>query len=162
MSRASDFVKNGYLRGRRERLDIRSLVERVVEHQNHLGHAVTLEAGTPITVEGVPPALRRMVVNVIDVALKYVAHVRLRLRDAFDYCVLEIDDAGPEMSEQLQRQAFEPLSCVNAFLGGGSENIDCRLATVHAIAHDHGGAITVGHCKSGALRVTILLRLERS
>jgi two-component system, OmpR family, sensor kinase len=76
ISAALDFIKDRSLNRQHERLDFRLLVERVVNDQSDLGHDVTLEGGMPITIEGAPLAVRRMVSNLIDNALKYGERAR--------------------------------------------------------------------------------------
>ncbi len=109
VSAALDFIRDRALSGQREPLDFRLLVESVVDDQSDLGHDVVLQSGTPITIAGNPLALRRMVGNLVDNALKYGERARLRLRVANDECILEIDDDGPGIPEQLQQQVFEPF-----------------------------------------------------
>jgi two-component system OmpR family sensor kinase len=161
ISAALDFIRDRSLNGQHERLDFRLLVERVINDQSDLGHDVTLEGGMPITIEGAPLALRRMVSNLIDNALKYGERASARLHTAFEHCILEIDDDGPGIPEQLQRQVFEPFYRLEASRNRFTGGIGLGLATVRAIVLDHGGQITLGNRKTGGLRVTISLRMAR-
>jgi two-component system OmpR family sensor kinase len=159
ISAALDFLRDRSLGDPHERLDFRLLVERVVNDQSDLGHDATLEGGEPITLEGTPLALRRMVVNLVENALKYGSRARLRLRTILDRCVLEIDDDGPGIPEQLQQQVFEPFFRIEASRNRDTGGIGLGLATVRAIVLDHGGEITIGNRKGGGLRVTVSLAL---
>ncbi|MDB6084228.1 MAG: hypothetical protein JWN43_2109 [Gammaproteobacteria bacterium] len=162
ISAALDFLRDRSLGGHHERLDFRLLVERVANDQSDLGHDVTLEAGTPVTVEGTPLALRRMVANLVENALKYGERARLRLRTVDSRCVLEIEDDGPGIPEQMQHQVFEPFFRIEASRNRDTGGIGLGLATVRAIVLDHGGEITMGNRKNGGLRVTISLHLARA
>jgi two-component system OmpR family sensor kinase len=162
ISAALDFLRDRSLGDPHERLDFRLLVERVVNDQSDLGHDATLEGGEPITLEGTPLALRRMVVNLVENALKYGSRARLRLRTILDRCVLEIDDDGPGIPEQLQQQVFEPFFRIEASRNRDTGGIGLGLATVRAIVLDHGGEITIGNRKGGGLRVTVSLALARA
>ncbi len=158
ISAALDFIKDRSLGGQHERLDFRLLLERVVNDQSDLGHDVTLEAGAPVTIEGTPLALRRMVVNLVDNALKYGQRARLRLRADAARCVLEIDDDGPGIPEPLQEHVFEPFFRIEASRNRDTGGIGLGLATVRAIVLDHGGEIALGNRKNGGLRITMSLR----
>jgi len=157
ISGALDFIRDRSIGGQRERLDLRLLVERVVDDQSDLGHDVTLQPGTAITVEGVPLALRRMVANLVDNAVKYGERARLQLRADKDHCFLEVDDDGPGIPEQLQERVFEPFFRLEASRNRDTGGIGLGLASVRAIAVDHGGEITLGNRKGGGLRVVVSL-----
>jgi len=159
VSAALDFIRDRALSGQREPLDFRLLVESVVDDQSDLGHDVVLQSGTPITIAGNPLALRRMVGNLVDNALKYGERARLRLRVANDECILEIDDDGPGIPEQLQQQVFEPFFRLETSRSRDTGGIGLGLATVRAIVLDHGGEIGLGNRKGGGLRVTVSLPL---
>jgi signal transduction histidine kinase len=157
ISAALNFIRDRSFGGQRERLDLRLLVERVVDDQSDLGHDVTLQPGTPITVEGVPLALRRLATNLVDNAVKYGERARLQLRADKDHCFLEIDDDGPGIPEQLQEQVFEPFFRLEASRNRDTGGIGLGLASVRAIVMDHGGEITLGNRKGGGLRVVVSL-----
>jgi two-component system OmpR family sensor kinase len=159
ISAALDFIHDRISNDQHERLDFRLLVERVVEHQSDLGHDVTLQSGAPVTIEGVPLALRRMVVNLVENALKYGERARLRLNATNRSCSLEIDDDGPGIPEPLQAQVFEPFFRLEASRNRDTGGIGLGLASVRAIMLDHGGDITLGNRKGGGLRATISLPL---
>jgi two-component system OmpR family sensor kinase len=162
VSAALDFIRDRSLSGQREPLDFRLLVESVVDDQSDLGHDVTLQSGTPITLGGNPLALRRMVSNLVDNALKYGERARLRLRVANDQCILEIDDDGPGIPEQLQQQVFEPFFRLESSRNRDTGGIGLGLAAVRAIVLDHGGEIGLGNRKGGGLRVTVSLPVGTS
>ena len=154
---ALDFIRDRSLAGPPERLDFRLLVESVVDNQSDLGHDVTLQPGVPFTMTGNPLSLRRMVVNLVENALKYGERARLRLRVVNDRCVLEIDDDGPGIPEQLHEQVFEPFFRLEASRNRDTGGIGLGLATVRAIVLEHSGEITLGNRKGGGLRVMVSL-----
>ena len=157
ISAALDFIRDRSSSGQREQLDFRLLVESIVDDQGDLGHDVTLQSGAPITLSGNRLALRRMVGNLIDNALKYGHRARLRLRVMDGRCILDIDDDGPGIPGQLQQQVFEPFFRLESSRNRDTGGIGLGLATVRAIALDHGGEIELGNRKDGGLRVTISL-----
>src|SRR5262249_43444539 len=137
ISAALDFIRDRSVQGQFERVDIRSLVERVVEEQSDLGYDVTLEPGAPLTIEGVPLALRRMVVNLVDNARKYGERARLRLTSHDGVCELQVDDDGPGIPETLQSQVFEPFYRVEGSRNRRTGGIGLGLASVRAVVQEH-------------------------
>jgi two-component system OmpR family sensor kinase len=99
ISAALDFLRDQAAGLTRQRLDLRLLVESVVDDQSDVGHDVTLAGGDPVPLDGDPVSLRRLVVNLVDNALKYGERARLRLRAGDGTCIVEIDDDGPGIRE---------------------------------------------------------------
>jgi two-component system OmpR family sensor kinase len=157
ISAALDFIRDRSVAGQRERLDFRSLVERVVDDHCDLGHDVSLVAGNAITLEGVPLALRRMVSNLIENAIKYGERARLTLRATAHGSVLDVDDDGPGIPENLQEQVFEPFYRIEGSRNRDTGGIGLGLSAVSAIVLEHGGEVRLGNRKDGGLRVTVSL-----
>lgn len=157
ISAALDFIRDRSLAAQRERLDFRLLVESVVDDQVDIGRDVTLQSGDAITLTGDPIALRRMVVNLVDNALKYGQRARLRLRTLRGECILEIDDDGPGIPEPLLQQVFEPFYRAEQSRNRDTGGIGLGLATVRAVALDHGGSVTLRNRPESGLRATVSL-----
>ncbi len=157
ISAALEFFRDRAQEAPREPLDFRLLVESVVDDLTDTGQAVSLAAGPAVTLTGDPLALRRMVGNLVDNALKYGARARVSLRTDASACVLEVDDDGPGIPSSLQDMVFDPF-----FRGEGSRNrstggIGLGLTTVRSIVLDHGGEISLRNRPEGGLRVTVKL-----
>jgi len=157
ISAALDFIHDRSRSTRRERLDFRVLVESVVDDHSDLGHDVTLQAGGPITLEGDPLALKRVVVNLVDNAVKYGERARLRLAVTGSRCVLEVDDDGPGIPPELQQRVFDPFYRVESSRNRDTGGIGLGLATVQSIVIDHDGEVELHNRKGGGLRATVSL-----
>lgn len=157
ISAALDFLRDQAASGTHQRLDLRLLVESVVDDQADVGHDVTLGSGGSILLEGDPLSLRRMVVNLVDNAIKYGERARLRLKVADGFCMLEIDDDGPGIPDALQQRVFEPFFRTESSRNRDTGGIGLGLTTVRAIVLDHGGNIELRNRKEGGLRVTVQL-----
>jgi two-component system OmpR family sensor kinase len=160
ISAALDFVRERSTGGRRERLDFRSLVESVVDDQTDVGNDVTLQEGDPIVLSGDSTALRRVVVNLVDNALKYGERARLRLKRQAQDCTLEIDDDGPGIPGSQQERVFQPFYRIETSRNRNTGGIGLGLATVRAIVLDHGGSIRLHNRPEGGLRVTLTIPAE--
>ncbi len=160
ISAALDFMRDQATGGARERLDLRLLVESVVDDQSDVGHDVSLASGEPVTLQGDPLALRRMVMNLVENALKYGERARLRLRDHAGSIALEVDDDGPGIPENLQQRVFEPFFRAESSRNRETGGIGLGLTTVRAIVLDHGGQIELRNRKEGGLRVVVTLPLN--
>jgi len=157
ISAALDFLRDQTTRGARQKLDLRLLVESVVDDQTDVGHDVTLAGGESVVLEGDPLSLRRLVVNLVDNALKYGERARLRLRAGPHNCSIEIDDDGPGIPETLQQRVFEPFFRTEVSRNRDTGGIGLGLTTVRSIVLDHGGNIELRNRKEGGLRVVVSL-----
>ncbi|HTU66686.1 MAG TPA: ATP-binding protein [Steroidobacteraceae bacterium] len=162
ISAALDFLRDQAAGGARQRLDLRLLVESVVDDQADVGHDVSLAGGQPILLEGDPLSLRRMVVNLVENAIKYGERARLRLKVDGPTCTLEIDDDGPGIPESLQQRVFEPFFRTEASRNRDTGGIGLGLTTVRSVALDHGGHIELRNRKEGGLRVTVQLPMPEN
>ncbi len=162
ISAALDFLRDQAARRSRERLDLRLLVESVVDDQADVGHDVQLleaESAAAALTEGDPVALRRLLVNVVDNALKYGERARVRLRIQGTNAFIEVDDDGPGIPEALQQRVFDPFFRAESSRNRETGGIGLGLTTVRAIALDHGGGIELRNRKEGGLRVIVSLPL---
>ena len=160
ISAALDFIRERSTGGRRERLDFRLLVESVVDDQTDVGNDVTLQEGDPIVLSGDATALRRVVVNLVENALKYGERARLRLKKQAQDCTLEIDDDGPGIPDSQHERVFQPFYRIETSRNRNTGGIGLGLATVRAIVLDHGGSIGLRNRPEGGLRVTMTIPAE--
>ena len=157
ISLALDFIRDRSQSLTCERLDFRLLVESVVDDHADMGQDVSLTAGKSITLEGDPLALRRVVMNLVDNAIKYGQRARLNLTTTEDYCQLDIDDDGPGISESLHKRVFEPFFRVESSRNRHTGGVGLGLALVRAIVQEHGGDVSLRNLKPQGLRVSIKL-----
>jgi signal transduction histidine kinase len=162
ISAALDFLRDQAARRARERLDLRLLVESVIDDQADVGHDVRLleaESAVAVPIEGDPVALRRLLVNLVDNALKHGERARVRLRIQGSNAFMEVDDDGPGIPEALQQRVFDPFFRAEASRNRETGGIGLGLTTVRAITLDHGGSVELRNRKEGGLRVIVSLPL---
>ncbi|MFT3763375.1 MAG: ATP-binding protein [Pseudoxanthomonas sp.] len=154
---ALDFLRDQSRSGARERLDFRSLAESVVDGLADTGQDVTLEAGASATVVGDPIALRRVVANLADNALKYGQRARLRIHAEGDACLLQVDDDGPGIDPAQAELLFMPFYRGEASRNRNTGGTGLGLASVQGIVASHGGEVSLRNRPEGGLRVTVTL-----
>ncbi|WP_045727073.1 ATP-binding protein [Xanthomonas sp. GPE 39] len=162
ISAALNFIHNDNHRTPRSPLDFRLLVESVVDDASDTGADVSLHAGQAITLDGDPLSLRRMVMNLVQNALKYGKRARVHLRREANECVLWIDDDGPGIDPTQREKLFLPF-----FRGENSRNRDTGgiglgLSVAHSTVLAHGGVIELNNRPEGGLRVCVTLPCQAS
>jgi signal transduction histidine kinase len=126
---------------------------------NARGLALEVRAPAPVTVNGEATALRTLVENLVDNAIRYTpaGWVRVSARAQGSEAILEVEDTGPGIPPEERARVFD------RFYRGAStaeRGTGLGLAIVRRVAERHGGTVTL-HAGSGGtgLRVRVALRL---
>ena len=126
------------------------------------GMAVDLDPGSPageVLVLGDRLALRRILSNLIDNAIKYgrVAHVGLEVsgRDA----VITVRDEGPGIAAELRHTLLEPFIRGEPSRARQTGGAGLGLAIVRTLVEAHAGRIDIDTAPSGGAEVRVALPL---
>ncbi len=139
------------------RLDLRSLIEALVEEQVDAGRDVTYTIEQSAIVNGRYNALTRVLRNLLENAVKYGGRTNVTLTRADDMAAIHIDDEGPGIPVEQLETAFEPFQRLGAE-GPGS---GLGLAIVRTIVVDQGGTVSLENREGGGLRASVFLPIEK-
>ncbi len=117
---------------------------------------LNVENGRPVPVRGNPDELHRLVINLLDNAVRYTPEgstIDLRLRSEGGNAIVAVADDGPGIPEEMSEQVFDRfvrgVGPADTAGGGGT---GLGLAIVRAVARSHGGSVQVSRSpNSGAL-----------
>jgi signal transduction histidine kinase len=127
---------------------------------------------TPCRVAGDPDALRRLLVNLLDNAVRHAdSQVRVSVRSEAGWAVLTVTDDGPGIPAADRERVFGRFTRLdNARDRTGEEGAGLGLAIVRSTAEAHGGSASLGDAVSGGaasgggtrpgLRVVVRLPLK--
>ncbi|RJF96160.1 ATP-binding protein [Noviherbaspirillum saxi] len=110
-----------------------------------------------ISVSGNAEALRIMIRNLIDNAVRYAPHdgtVAIAISFENARVMLTVEDSGPGISEENRLRVFDRFYRVPGTSAGGS---GLGLAIVKAIADRHDATVHLGHSRLGGLKVDIMM-----
>jgi len=114
-----------------------------------------LQADPDTRVQGDEEALRTLVRNLVDNAVRYAppgTQVQVRCRRAHTGAMLEVMDAGPGIPQAERTRAFDRFyRRANSPQGGSG----LGLAIVKAIAERHGARVSLSDAPEGGLRVAV-------
>ncbi|HEX7760168.1 MAG TPA: ATP-binding protein [Caulobacteraceae bacterium] len=154
------FVQDATRPRERKKLEISSLVETVMDEAAETGADAAVESADRVVIDGDPVALKRLVVNLVDNALKFGSRARGRVFTENGMAVVEVEDNGPGMPEDQVERAFEPFHRLESSRSRDTGGIGLGLAVVRAIARSHGGDVLLQNRKGGGLRARVTLPLE--
>ena len=153
------FIRDAGAGRSRERLDLRSLVECVVDDAAQTGRDVALVEASSATVSADALGLQRLLENLLDNAVKYGRQARVSLRAQTGEALVEIVDQGPGLASGDLERVFQPFyraELARTLDGGG---VGLGLAVARSIARAHGGDVTLASAPSG-LTATVRLPLS--
>ncbi len=147
--------------GREEpvRVSLRGLLEDVVSDYQRLGAKVVLAQGDDANLDIRVSALRRVLHNVVDNALRYgtLCDISMRSRDKF--CELVMDDDGPGIPPEKYEEVFKPFSRLDPSRNIKTGGVGLGLSIARDIVLAHGGRISLDRSPQAGLRVIIMLPL---
>jgi two-component system OmpR family sensor kinase len=130
------------------------------------GRRLEVDNGRPVPVRGNPDELHRMVVNLLDNAVRYTPEgstIALRLAADERSARVEVEDNGPGIPEEMREQVFDRFvrgsGPADTAAGGGT---GLGLAIARAVAHSHGGEVRAARSPHGGALLIVTLPRERS
>ena len=153
------FVQDATRPVERTKLEVSSLVETVIDEAAETGADAAVERSERAVVDGDPVALKRLVTNLVDNALKFGSRARSRVFREAGMAIVEVDDNGPGVPEKEIERAFEPFQRLETSRSRETGGAGLGLAVVRAIARGHGGEVTLHNRASGGLRARVALPL---
>lgn len=143
------------------RLDLDALLRSIVNDYADTGSPVTLDgaAGQPIRTR--PHALRRILGNLIDNALKYGQRADVHLRLQAGHCYIDVCDAGPGIPDAQLTAVLQPFYRVEASRNRDTGGSGLGLAIAHQLALSLGGTLRLHNRPEGGLRASLQLPATR-
>jgi len=139
-------------------IDVRSEVSAYVETRREIGDDVEVSLpDDPLACRCAPLALRRILANLIDNAIRYGERARVSLASEREWVIIAVTDNGPGVPENALVRLTEPFERLETSRGRHSGGAGLGLAIVKALAHGHGGELILGAGPNGALQAKVKL-----
>jgi two-component system OmpR family sensor kinase len=156
-----DFIRDASVVSARERMDLASLVEDVVEQAVFVGKDVQLQRTEHAQVELDAIGMRRVLDNLVENAVKYGNQTRVRLFTDGHDAVVEISDRGPGLPADELERVFKPFYRTAQARTSRAAGSGLGLAVCRSIARAHGGDVVLKSGPHGLLaQVRVPLALD--
>jgi len=107
-------------------------------------------------------ALRRVVANLADNAIKYGGSAHLRSMIVDKDFLLTVDDEGAGIPPEHRQAMLEPFSRLETSRSRGTGGAGLGLAIARGLTEAHGGALSIQQAPSGGGRISVRLPLFQS
>jgi two-component system OmpR family sensor kinase len=150
----------------RQRVDLAQVVKDVVADASTTDpfRTITIHATGPVLVEGDLFALRRVVANLVNNALRHTpedARIEVRLSSDEQTARLEVEDSGPGMTSEELVHAFDRFWQADSSRSRSGAGLG--LPIVRGIVAAHGGVVTLESEPDTGTRFTVIVpRIEGS
>jgi PAS domain S-box-containing protein len=149
-------AQNGQIKLQTTSLDLRSIIERVVDQMRavfeakHQGFRMTLPA-SPIWVEGDAARLEQIFTNLLSNANKYTQEqgdIAISLTagligEASSYAIVQVIDNGEGIEAELLPRLFELFSQADRSLAHSQGGLGIGLSLVRTLVEMHGGQVSM-------------------
>lgn len=145
-----------------ETIDLQSLLRETGAELSEIGHRVQTAETARLFVRGGHHSLKRAVSNLLVNAATHGSRAIATLRGEDGQAVIEIDDEGPGIPENVIQHAFEPFFRATPARHKATPGAGLGLAIAKEIVSRHGGTIALANRAEGGLRQTMRLPLAAS
>ena len=142
------------------RLDVGALLESIVGDYQDTGQNVRLEgdAGTPVVTR--PQALRRILANLVDNALKFGGNALVQVRVAQQHLVIAVIDSGPGIPAEQLDAVLKPFYRLESSRNRSTGGTGLGLAIAHQLAMAMGAQLSLHNRAEGGLEARLVLASE--
>jgi signal transduction histidine kinase len=141
--------------------DVAALVQSLVDDMADAGLDVAVAASEPVLIECQPAALKRVLTNLIENAVKYGKRARVSLAAQPNAVEIAIDDDGPGIPEDELNRVFEPFYRLEGSRNRDTGGVGLGLAIAQATVTAQNGTLTLANRAAGGLRALIVLPRRR-
>jgi PAS domain S-box-containing protein len=142
--------------------DVGALVRRTVENLELLGDRRILVDAAPVSIAADPAKVERIVENLLANAARHTSpdvHIWVRVWERDDGAVVAVEDDGPGVPADLQREIFEPFR-QGPSSSPHSPGTGIGLSLVAMFAELHGGRAWVQDREGGGASFRVFLPRE--
>ena len=134
---------------------LRSIVSGYRNHHKN----IELKAKSGVIIHVNSNAIRRLIANILDNALRYGNKVCVQMNCSQKNVIINIDDDGPGIAPKKREDAFKPFNRLDNSRHIESGNTGLGLSIAKDIAVGYGGDIRLEDSPLGGLRVAIIIPL---
>lgn len=143
------------------RTDLHALLDSLVCDYVDMGHTLRLVGEPAPTIVTRPQALRRLLANLVDNALKFATDAEIAVAGTADGIAIVVRDRGPGIAPGELRAVLQPFYRLEASRNRETGGSGLGLAIADQLATTLGGSLTLANREGGGLEARLLLPVAR-
>ncbi|MEL4168187.1 MULTISPECIES: ATP-binding protein [unclassified Pseudomonas] len=144
------------------RISLDSFLDSLVCDYQDTGREVSLIGKNGAVIETRPHALRRILVNLVDNALKYAGTAEVEIcGNASTGVSIKVLDRGPGIPEEILAEVVKPFYRVESSRNRSTGGTGLGLAIAQQLANAIGGSLSLRNRDGGGLCVTLDFSVDR-
>lgn len=142
--------------------DLAELARQVVDDHSMLGQEVSFSGPDAAPFHGSSLALRRVLDNLIENAVRYGKRARIAVVIKAETLRIQVDDDGPGVPPDRIEDMFKPFVQLDRSRNPHAGGTGLGLAIARSAIREHGGDLTLANRPEGGLRAEFDLPIETS
>lgn len=154
---ALDFLRGANKDEPVQPIDIMALLESLQADIEEAGHSVTVQGEMRAPYPARPLALKRLLANLIENAIKYGTRASVTVEDKAAQLRIVVADKGPGIPAEQLEQVFEPFYRIEGSRSRDTGGVGLGLSVARDIARAHGGELELRNRVGGGLEAILTL-----
>ena len=139
------------------RVDVDALLEAMVADYEDAGEPLQLEGRVGEAIVTRPHALRRILMNLIDNAMKFGSDARIRVAQGADRLVIAVIDSGPGIPHDQLEAVLQPFYRVESSRNRSTGGTGLGLAIAHQLSMAMGATLELRNRGEGGLEARLTI-----
>lgn len=123
--------------------DLSELLQTIIDDYRDQGIAVDFAGPAHLVYDGRPLSIKRVIVNLLDNAVKYGRQPRINLSSHAQVVHIEVSDQGPGIPEPALQRVFDPFFRLEGSRNRDTGGVGLGLSAARAIVREQGGELTL-------------------
>jgi two-component system osmolarity sensor histidine kinase EnvZ len=140
---ALEFFREDTHREATTAFDLSELLQTIVDDYRDQHIDVDFNGPAHLVYNGRPLGIKRVIVNLLENAVKYARNPRITL-SRYDYAIrIEVSDEGPGIPEEALEKVFDPFFRLETSRNRNTGGVGLGLSAARAIIREQGGDLTL-------------------
>jgi two-component system osmolarity sensor histidine kinase EnvZ len=141
--------------------DLSELLQTIIDDFRDQGLNIDFSGPAHWVYDGRPLGIKRVVVNLLENAVKYGLRPGATLRCDDDWVYIEVSDEGPGIPEDALQRVFDPFFRLETSRNRDTGGVGLGLSAARAIVREQGGELTLSNRSTGGLLARVELPRNR-